>query len=534
MKLIFPIALLAAVLFSCDHSKITGIVTTSTVIFKALDSNDTLRIVPTGTVLELVEKAVVNKANTPRAKIRLNGTEGYIDRQFIVFAVKPGMMKTFVNYPDGTHFPENGFVVYDSIENDQAHVYYGESSNNAWVSTEDVDLDTANAAVAALVDALDAGLFDNETQSTLSRTATSHATHPLLHVLDIDLSEAPDKEIGQMQKSYKLLLNKSQNQAIISSGTAAMFIKNYVNDIFALPVDGQEINEFTEPRFRYFDRYICALPSFVRLTSKSIATTWGFPTGADSLKSYLLFRLDRSPENIKRLYDIYKPLIVDMQTSGFLQDVRPDMNALITAYDRIVAMPNHRTILSDISKKITKWDEANVNEDRVNINMFIILEQASIYEPIVDTEKYDPRMNAKGIWYSSFWTRRFAEGNEKVVYDILKELVNAEPADPEDERNETELITCTFQDFSVGDCGHLIFTCGDYGDADISALPEDQQKLWRSLAVDDEKDGPSANPEYVGKEFSIRIGTTTGPACNEGQGGEGTIPKILEFKLVLN
>ena len=155
MKLIFPIALLAAVLFSCDHSKITGIVTTSTVIFKALDSNDTLRIVPTGTVLELVEKAVVNKANTPRAKIRLNGTEGYIDRQFIVFAVKPGMMKTFVNYPDGTHFPENGFVVYDSIENDQAHVYYGESSNNAWVSTEDVDLDTANAAVAALVDALD-------------------------------------------------------------------------------------------------------------------------------------------------------------------------------------------------------------------------------------------------------------------------------------------------------------------------------------------------------------------------------------------
>jgi hypothetical protein len=532
MKFIFSIVLLTAVLFSCDHPKITGIVTSSTAIFDDLNSNDTIRIVPTGTVLEFVDKAVLNNANTPMSKVRLNGKDGYIDRKFIVFAVRPGMMKTFVNYPDGSHFPENGFVVYDSIENDQAHIYYEESSNSAWVSTEDVDLDTANAAVAALVHALDAGLYDDEARSTLTRVAASHATHPLLHILNVDLSEAPDKEVGRMQKNYKLLLNKSENQAIVSSEAAGLLMKNYVNDIFALPPDGQEADEYNSPRLKYFYNYVCALPDFVKVVPKSVAATTS--KDSDPLKSYLLYRLDRSPENIKRLYDAFKPAIVELLTSGYIQDVRPDMVALITVYDRIVAMPNHRAVLGGISKKIGEWDKENTDENGINHSMYTLVDQATIYEPIIDTEKYDPRNDGKGIWYSSFWTRRFAEGNEKVVYDILKELVSAWPADPEDESNETELITCTFQDYTVGDCGHVIFTCGDYGDADVNALPEDELKMWNDLMVDDETNGPSGNEKYIGKEFRIRIGTTTGPACNEGQGGEGRIPKILEFKLVLN
>ncbi|HEX8059522.1 MAG TPA: hypothetical protein VF473_01240, partial [Cyclobacteriaceae bacterium] len=222
---------------------------------------------------------------------------------------------------------------------------------------------------------------------------------------------------------------------------------------------------------------------------------------------------------------------------GFLQDIRPDVTALITAYDRIIAIPNHRAVLSDISKKIQQWDKKNTDENGINNSMYTMVEQASIYEPIVDLEKYDPRMDGKGIWYSSFWTRRFAEGNEKVVYDILKELTELAPQQAaydrnEDESNETELITCVFKDYGVGDCGHVIFSCGDYGDADTSGLSEEEQKLWNDLGVDDETNGPSANPKYVGKSFSIRIGTTTGPACNDGQGGEGTIPRILQFKLV--
>ncbi|MEJ0029553.1 MAG: hypothetical protein WDO15_03950 [Bacteroidota bacterium] len=140
-----------------------------------------------------------------------------------------------------------------------------------------------------------------------------------------------------------------------------------------------------------------------------------------------------------------------------------------------------------------------------------------------------------------FLDKRFAEGNEKVVYDILKDLSNVVPEEfdgdgkenpDDDESNETELITCIFQDYSVGDCGHILFDCGDYGDADIQQLSQEEKQLWMDLGVDDETDGTKGNPKYVGKKFSVRVGTTRGPACNEGQGGEGVVPRILEFKLM--
>ena len=517
MKFILPLVLLAAALSSCN-SKVTGIVTANTPFFSSENSDDTIRIVTTGTVLEYVGDVA------ERVKVKLNGSEGFIDKRFIVLNVKPAVF-------------ENHFVVYDSIGGDRAHIYVGERSGQRWISTHDIDRDTANAAVAAFADALDNNLKDEETYTALARFAANHSTNPLLQVLKIDLSELPDEEIKGMQKRFHLLIDKSKNEIITSKETTSNWVDSYLTNILAVPTDG-EATEFTTPRINYFYNYICELPSFVKLAARSYASRWD-AVGADSLKSYLLFRMDRSPENIKRMYDTYKPVLTHAINTGSLQDVRHDMRALTTVYERIVAIPNHRTVMSDISKKIAQWDKENIDENGIINSAFTLIEQASIYEPIIDTKKYDIENNGTGIWYSSFWTRRFAEGNEKVVYDILKELLASdsegsreEEKDPEDESNETEIITCTFQDYSVGDCGHILFSCGDYGDADISALTEEEQKLWRDLAVDDETNGASGNPEYVGKTFSIRIGTTRGPACNEGQGGEGDVPKILEFKLM--
>jgi len=53
------------------------------------------------------------------------------------------------------------------------------------------------------------------------------------------------------------------------------------------------------------------------------------------------------------------------------------------------------------------------------------------------------------------------------------------------------------------------------------------------LLISDD-DGSKPNPEYVGKEFKVRVGSTTGPACNEGQGGEGTVPKNMEFSWLID
>jgi len=95
----------------------------------------------------------------------------------------------------------------------------------------------------------------------------------------------------------------------------------------------------------------------------------------------------------------------------------------------------------------------------------------------------------------------FAEGNEKVVYDILKEILEMHYTEPsvatlygespmysESEEteeggegfDEVEVISCVFKDYSVGDCGHMEFSCGDYGDADTSALSPEDLALWNA------------------------------------------------------
>ncbi len=106
-------------------------------------------------------------------------------------------------------------------------------------------------------------------------------------------------------------------------------------------------------------------------------------------------------------------MIVSQLTSGLLQDVKPDIDNLIIAYDLIVAKPNHRALLSDISKKIAGWDKKNVDADGRSTSVYTLVDQSSIYEPIMDTEKYDPKSDFQGIWYSSFWTRDLPKETKK-------------------------------------------------------------------------------------------------------------------------
>src|ERR1041385_1821594 len=308
MKFIIPVLLIASVLFSCNNSKVTGIVTYNAPVYSP-EGSDTIRIVPAGTVLEYGGAPDVTDTMAAFVKVKIDGTDGRIPKQFFVLNGKPGMMKENVEKSiSGIHFRANGFVVYDSIDKDQVHAYYGETSNSGWIDAEDVDLDTANAVVAALVDALDNQLHDDETNAELGKIAASHSTHPLLQVLKVDLSEVPDNEISRIQKKYNLLVDKSKNEIISSKETAIVRMDEYLGDILALPAD--EGDEYSTPRLNYFYKYVCALPSFVKLTTRSVAFTWAAPKESDPLKSYLLFRMDRSAENIKMVYDIFKPAII--------------------------------------------------------------------------------------------------------------------------------------------------------------------------------------------------------------------------------
>lgn len=107
-----------------------------------------------------------------------------------------------------------------------------------------------------------------------------------------------------------------------------------------------------------------------------------------------------------------------------------------------------------------------------------------------------------------------------------------------DSGNTGEIITeiCTFSDFSIGDCGHLEFDCGDFGDALISPeLSEEGKQLWQALVVSDDN-GERGNPTYVGKKFQIKYKMVKGTICGEPDANgnyyrDGEVAMIIGFRL---
>ena len=71
-----------------------------------------------------------------------------------------------------------------------------------------------------------------------------------------------------------------------------------------------------------------------------------------------------------------------------------------------------------------------------------------------------------------------------------------------------------FQDASNADCLHLVFSCGDFGNASINTPYGPQKMIWNELVIwDGNKATP--NPRSVGKTFVITYQMVDGVACGE-------------------
>jgi hypothetical protein len=90
---------------------------------------------------------------------------------------------------------------------------------------------------------------------------------------------------------------------------------------------------------------------------------------------------------------------------------------------------------------------------------------------------------------------------------------------------------CEFSDYSVGDCGHLEFSCGDFGNAKAANLSAEDQAIWNDLAISND-DGETGNPKYVGKTFIIKYKIVPGDKCGDPSGPQyGPIEQLISFKL---
>jgi hypothetical protein len=559
-KPVLALLCVAVIVFSCGKKSNSGFVLQSAFLYDSPAPGKQTGIVPAGSAIEYIGTMPIPDLINTFVKIRVDSTEGYIDGSFACFGCTLAAVKeeARVGGPSMDFTVAAGrLVAFDSTKGDQSHVYLDGSMTSGWTSTNNLSTDPADVAAASVIARFESGELDPDRYAAFARLVEQDPANGFIQTIKIDLSEAQEQDLADMQDQYGLIFNQKENKVFTTRGVANNWIEKYMMDIFMRVSPDEEGNgeEYSSPRYHYYDKYMSALPSFVNLTAKSYGYSWDHGNVENRSRAYLLFRLDRSPGNITSLWSNYRNFIITVLESGNVRDVRPYVNELIKVYDHITSMPNHRAVVKEISKRVAAWDKENTNDDGYINSGYIQIDQAEIYAPLIEQEKYDTRTDGLAVWYHSFWVRRFAEGNEKVVYDILKEVANINPPemapdydgddtagdvyevgdgyDPNDERGDAEpgpqvYSDCVFQDYSVGDCGHIEFSCGDFGDADASGLPADQLAVWEDLVIAD-SDGERPNPKYVGKSFSIGFELTTGPACNEGQGGQGEIQKITSF-----
>lgn len=581
-KIIIPLLFATAILSSCSKGPTTAIVlSTAYVLDTAYHTGNRIGIITAGDTVEYLDERPKQLIGSQRhfLKIRVDSLVGWVDPINICVDCRPAMIKNettpYVSATSSEGPPvsvrtyANFFVAADSVEGDRTHIYSEYLQFHAWVATSDLSEDPADVTVAGLIHRLDGVLVDDPGRfKAFGAIAKKYSSHPLITTCKVNLNGLSDGDLLELQKSSSdgpVVFDKADNTAIFGSKWFDALFSFTLLDIL-MPAQGDDPDGYslddgtyvsTNPRMRYFTKYIDALPPFIKLPVKSEASGSG-EDKASAFRAFMLYRLDRSPENIQNLYGRFKGTIKELIEGGLVNDVRPDVNNLIKAYDHIVTLQNYKATMKNVSIRIAAWDKAHKNKKGIIEGYYILNDQEEVYRPIMTDDVYADGKPNTTIWYFSFWTRRFAEGNEQVVYDILKEIVQIVPGTPEgsEEGDGGEVygegvgdgdnpeadsdpppfqtLACTYEGFESHDCSHITFSCDDYGNADTSELTGDDLALWKSLIVDT-PNGSAANPDLVGKEFVITVGVGTGTLCTERNGAdysgypEGDVPKIIAF-----
>lgn len=147
------------------------------------------------------------------------------------------------------------------------------------------------------------------------------------------------------------------------------------------------------------------------------------------LLAYAIYRLDRSAENIQRIYQYIKPLISSMISKEVYErgQLATKIRNLIMTYEAMSKVPDHAAKMNAFIQQMDTITGSVVNYD--GHDEFRRFENSaygfSVYELSdmlmrhfnLDEEEF---MNFTPDF--SFWLRRQKEGNSEVVYSILKEV----------------------------------------------------------------------------------------------------------------
>lgn len=93
---------------------------------------------------------------------------------------------------------------------------------------------------------------------------------------------------------------------------------------------------------------------------------------------------------------------------------------------------------------------------------------------------------------------------------------------------DVKTSNCVLQSAQSLPCQHLVFDCGDFGNADLY-LDDASLELWYSLHVAAPADDIAVNPEYEGKVFQVTYVEKKGTRCEDE--GEAPYQLVIGIKL---
>ncbi|MGM0375454.1 MAG: hypothetical protein ACQEQ0_01615 [Bacteroidota bacterium] len=150
----------------------------------------------------------------------------------------------------------------------------------------------------------------------------------------------------------------------------------------------------------------------------------------ERLLAYAIYRIDRSPENIQRLFDSFKPLIPKLVSPATYDrmNVREKVNGLIQSYEMVTSFENYEEKLSKAyavadtmtgqfvdhgsHREFRKFENSAYGFSAHDLNMHVMEHLLPEDHGRIHNMPADP----------SFWMRRNHEGNMEVVYSILQEI----------------------------------------------------------------------------------------------------------------
>lgn len=252
-------------------------------------------------------------------------------------------------------------------------------------------------------------------------TAFCHTSKNLQKHIKSNYFDLPSERLIDLQ-------NKLQTDSVaVLSNQSTAILGNYLSQKVLETPDSNSI----DIRGNYFWNIYNALPSFVSANERHTGYNQGARDYSDNeqLMAYAIYRIDRSPENLRRIFEIFKPSLTQLVSSNTYNDmgVRQYVVQAISSYEEISQISNFKTLLQNAYTQVDTttgsfaWEgtQQSFRKFENSAYGFSVDEVNQIIAKHLELERYSDM--AYSPWLS-FWMRRNHENNMDEVLKILNEI----------------------------------------------------------------------------------------------------------------